>query len=47
MANAVSIPTECCPKISELMKGNWPGAARIKFIKGNNGIYNKAKPKTI
>jgi hypothetical protein len=29
MENDVSIPTECCPKISEFMKRNWPGAARI------------------
>ena len=47
MANAVSIPTKCCLKISELMKRNWPVAARIKFIKGNHGIYNGAKPKKI
>ena len=29
VANAVSIPTECCPKNSEFIKRNWPGAARI------------------
>ena len=45
MANAVSMPRECFPKISELMKRNWPGAARILFIKGNHGFYNGAKPK--
>ena len=27
------------------MKRNWPGAARIQFIKGNHGFYNGAKPK--
>ena len=26
MANAVSIPTECCLKLSEVMKRNWPVA---------------------
>jgi hypothetical protein len=41
----MSIPTECCLKISEFMKRNWPGAARILFIKGNHGFYNGAKPK--
>ena len=45
VANAVSIPTECCPKISKLMKRNWPGAKRIQFINGNHGFYNGAKPK--
>ena len=45
MANAVSMPTECCPKNSEFMKRNWPGAARIQFIKGNHEFYNGAKPK--
>ena len=29
------------------MKRNWPGAARIWFIKGNHGFYNGAKPKNI
>ena len=29
VANAVFIPTECCPKNTELMKRNWPGAAHI------------------
>ena len=29
VANAVSIPRECFPKISEFIKRNWPGAARI------------------
>ena len=29
VANAVSIPTECCPQISEFMKRNWPSAAHI------------------
>ena len=47
MANAVSIPTECCLKISEFMKRNWPVAARIKFIKGNHGFYNGACSKKI
>ena len=47
MANAVSMPRQCFPKISEFMKGNWPGAARIQFIRGNHGFYNGAKPKKI
>ena len=47
VANAVSIPTECCPKISEFMKRNWPVATRIEFIKGNHGFYNRAKPKNL
>ena len=25
------------------MKRNWPGAARIQFIKGNHGFYNGAR----
>ena len=29
------------------MKRNWPGAARIYFIKGNNEFYNGEKPKNI
>jgi hypothetical protein len=29
VANDVSIPRECFPKISELLKRNWPGAAHI------------------
>ena len=45
MANAVFLPRECFPNISEFLKRNWPGAARIKFIKGNHGFYNRAKPK--
>ena len=45
MANAVSMPRECFPKISEFLKRNWLGAARIQFIKGNHGFYNDAKPK--
>ena len=43
MANAVSIPTEFCLKISEFMKRNWPVVARIKFIKVNHGFYDGAK----
>ena len=42
---------KCCvyaregfPKVSEFLKRNWPGAARIYFIKGNHGYYNGAKP---
>ena len=27
--NAVSMPIQCFPKISEFTKRNWPGAARI------------------
>ena len=33
------MPRECFPKIPELMKRNWPGAARIQFIKRNHGFY--------
>ena len=47
VSNAVSMPRECFPKILEFMKRNWPGAARISFIKGNHGFYNGAKPKKI
>ena len=43
MANAVSIPRKYFPKISEFLKGNWPGAARISFIKINHEFYNGAK----
>ena len=43
MANAVSMPRECVPKISEFFKRNWPGAAGIEFIKGNHQFYNGAK----
>ena len=45
MANAVSVPRECFPKISELLKRNWPGAAHIKFIKGNHKFYSAEKAK--
>ena len=47
VANAVSIPRECCPKISEFMKRNLSGNSCIKFTKGNYGFYNGAKPKKI
>ena len=43
MANAVSIPREYFPKMSEFLKRNWRGAERIQFIKGNHGFYNGAK----
>ena len=29
MANVIFIPKECGPQISEFMKRNWPGAARV------------------
>ena len=44
MANAVSMPRECFPKISEFFKSNWTGAASIQFKKGNHEFYNGAKP---
>ena len=47
VANTVSLPTECCPNISEFKKRNCPGATRIKFIKGNHGFYNGAKAKKV
>ena len=40
MTNAVSIPKECSPKILDFLKSNWPGAACIQFIKGNDESYN-------
>ena len=47
MANALSMPGECFPKISELMKRNWPGAARILFIKGNHEFIMGQKLKIL
>ena len=47
MTHAVSMPRECFPKISESLKINWPGAARILFIKGNHEFYNGAKTENL
>ena len=47
VANDVSIPRECFPKISECLKINWSGAARNVFIKGNHGFYNAEKAENL
>ena len=45
MANAVSMPSECFPKIFEFLKKEIGLAQRVLSLKGNNEFYNGAKPK--
>jgi hypothetical protein len=45
VANDGSILRECFARISELLKRNWPGAARIQFTMGFTWAKNLQKHK--